>query len=239
VLAGLLQVAQITKKINYTLFFGNFNRNPTWADLYWKPFGNPNLKNETGLSFEQELSVKHTFKNIHTSLKLSHYIRQTNNWISWFGGTYFTPKNIGNVQSKGLETKLTLQNTPSPNKIIYTFDLYTNYNTSSFKNNNVNNVNGYQLAYMPLYQGTFFTQFKYKKVALLYAIAYTGYRFTTNDESNYLPAYTQHNAMLMFEQNVHHSLSVSINNILNASYQTIKGYAMPGRLLGLNYTFKL
>ena len=77
-----------------------------------------------------------------------------------------------------------------------------------------------------------------------YVYAYTGYRFVTTDESEYLLPYNTHNifASYTLKANYKHQLltTFKINNILNKSYESIIGRIMPGRsfAVGLNYKFR-
>ncbi|MBK7692229.1 MAG: TonB-dependent receptor [Bacteroidetes bacterium] len=102
---------------------------------------------------------------------------------------------------------------------------------------------GKQIPYVPRYQAKINLGYTNNDFELSYVYAYTGYRFVTTDESDYLLPYNTHNVFTSYALRAqsHHVLlgTFKINNILNKSYESIVGRVMPGRnfSVGILYRF--
>jgi hypothetical protein len=83
----------------------------TLNELYYFPGGNTSLKPEQGWS--QDAGYSLSFKSGPISLfhDVSVFNRNIHDWILWVGGAIWTPHNISEVHSRGVETE---------NNIIYT-----------------------------------------------------------------------------------------------------------------------
>jgi vitamin B12 transporter len=84
--------------------FGNAFKAPTFNDLYWPVFGNPDLQPEESTSFEIGLAGDHDlvqweFRAYHTNI---------DNLINWAdtGGGIFRPMNVDKAQIDGIETEI-------------------------------------------------------------------------------------------------------------------------------------
>src|ERR1035438_3834455 len=90
---------------------------------------------------------------------------------------------------------------------------------------------GKQIPYTPRYNGQMNIGFNYRRLSVNYNHTYTGYRFTTSDESYYLMPYQTGNLQLMYEAAYrHHALLFTgqCNNIWNEQYQVVAYRPMPG-----------
>ncbi len=79
-------------------------RQPVINELYWKPGGNLHLKDETG--WNSELGADATIRNLKISATI--YQRKTRNQILWSprpGSGFWSPDNLGLVETRGLETR--------------------------------------------------------------------------------------------------------------------------------------
>ncbi|MBS1570181.1 MAG: TonB-dependent receptor, partial [Bacteroidetes bacterium] len=126
-------------------------RLPTFNDLYWVPGGNPDLLPESGYSGEAGLAVKGKLApHVEANAEATVFQRTMDNWIIWLpGGAYWSPENLMNVWSRGLEmrggTGWRMRNTA------VRLDLMTNYVVSTnqtAKTRNDASV-GKQLIYVP------------------------------------------------------------------------------------------
>lgn len=103
---------------------------------------------------------------------------------------------------------------------------------------------GKQIPYVPRYQLKLNLGLTKNDFEINYVYAYTGYRFVTTDESEYLLPYNTHNLFAFYTlrtKNNHALLGTfKINNILNKSYESIVGRVMPGRSFsaGISYRFR-
>ncbi|HKR06085.1 MAG TPA: TonB-dependent receptor, partial [Bacteroidia bacterium] len=82
----------------------NFNL-PALNDLYWVPGGNPNLKPETGWSYEGGMEI-HPLRKNNLTIEAAYFSSLINDWIQWqpsaFG--YYSPQNLKQVYARGIES---------------------------------------------------------------------------------------------------------------------------------------
>jgi len=206
-------------------------RAPTLNELYYDPGGNTSLKPEQGLNEDAGYTVKVKSANFALYHDLSAFNRDIHDWILWIGGAIWTPHNIAEVHSRGVETE---------NNITYTsgnWKLHLGVNTSYVLSTTVasyiqnDGSVGKQLPYTPRYNGQLNIGFSYGQVSFNYNHTYTGYRFTTTDESEYILPYQTGNMQLMYNTAIHnHSLQITAqcNNIWNERYQAVAFRPMPG-----------
>ena len=69
---------------------------------------NKYLKPEQGWSEDVGYTAKVTFRKFSLSHDLSVYNRDIHDWIIWIGGAVWTPHNIAEVHSRGVETENSL-----------------------------------------------------------------------------------------------------------------------------------
>lgn len=223
------------KLTNYLLFRGNAQytyRLPTLNELYYVPGGNQNLLPEAGWNKDAGYSFHVTAGRFMLISDGALYDRWIHNWIIWLGGAIWTPHNIAEVHSHGVETE---------NRIEYTvgqwkgfIDLATQYGRSVTEASNIPNDGsiGKQVPYTPRYSGNVKGGISYRKLTIGYFETYTGYRFTTNDNSgNALAPYTTGNIYLMYHFifGVHDvQCNAQCNNIFNTPYQVVAQRPMPG-----------
>ena len=206
-------------------------RTPTLNELYYAPGGNPGLKPEQGWNEDAGYTVKINAGHFAICHDVSVFTRDIHDWILWLGGAIWTPHNIAEVHSRGVETE---------NNIVYTIGkwrLHVGVNTSYILATTVSSYIyndgsvGRQLPYTPRYSVQADAGFDYKRFSFNYNHTYTGYRFTTIDESEYILPYQTGNVQLMYNTMVgHHSLQLSAqcNNIWNEQYQVVAFRPMPG-----------
>jgi vitamin B12 transporter len=190
-------------------------RVPTLNDLYWNPGGNPDLKPEEGLSEEVTLAASFKIRHLKLSYDVTYFNRNVTNWIIWLPGDYYwAPVNALKVWS-----------TLSVN---YTYTLSTNQKAKSENDESLNK----QLIYCPVHQGALKLNLTYASWYVTYLQSYTGYRYTSSDNLEYLPGYsiTKINAGKSFElKKITASVGLSCNNVFDVAYQSVLWNAMPGR----------
>ena len=218
-------------------------RAPTLNELYYDPGGNPNLKPEEGWNEDAGYTLKVKLApNISFYHDLSAFNRIINNWIAWFGGAIWTPHNIATVHSRGLETENKLQWSVNDHWQVHV-GLNTSYIIATTQSSYITNDNSInkQIPYTPRYNGQLNVGFSYRHLYINYNHTYTGYRFITTDESEYILPYNTGNLQLMYDTQVSHyplSVSVQCNNVWNQQYQVVAYRPMPGInwLAGVKFT---
>ena len=216
-------------------------RLPTLNELYYFPGGNPSLKPEQGWSGEAGYSA-----NIQLSPKwrlhqdATYFDRAIKDWIYWLGGAIWTPYNIAKVHSRGTETVTEVHyNTGKWDWHIGVGTAYVLATTVSSYLPNDGSV-GKEIPYSPRYKGSVNFGFQKGIVNVNYNHAYTGYRFITTDESEYLNPYQVGNLQIMIDprsKHHHYELALQCDNIWNNTYQVVAYRPMPGRnwLAGIKF----
>ena len=224
--------------------FSKLYRVATLNDLYWVPGGNLNLKPEEGFSQDVSLKLHVDRKNkMELSIDGTLFNRNTTNQIVWLPSNgFWTPQNMVDVWSRGVESvsKLKIENS----KFKIQISLLTNYVLATnqvSKSENDASV-GKQLIYVPRYSGHAKIQAEYKGFLLSYAHSYTGYRFTSTDNSQYLSPFYLANVYLAKSMKFkEHQLSLflQIDNLFNTQYQVLSVRAMPMRYYQFGFSIKL
>lgn len=208
-------------------------RAPTLNEWYYQPGGNPSLKPEIGWS--QDVGYVFNWplrKHILFKQELSVFGRVMNDWIIWLGGSIWTPHNIAQVFSRGIETYNTLS--VQQGKCTWhlgahsSFVLATTQKSYSVLDGSI----GKQIPYTPRYNGQASIGCAWGSFYANYNHAYTGYRFVTTDESQFLRPYHTGNLFLQYGLSLHQlrlKISVQCNNIWNTSYQIMNARPMPLR----------
>ncbi|MFZ9848592.1 MAG: TonB-dependent receptor domain-containing protein, partial [Flavobacteriales bacterium] len=225
---------KIKKWLSAKVSFSKLHRVATLNDLYWVPGGNLNLKPEEG--FSQDASLKlHLEKKEKLALSIDGTLfnRNTTNQIVWLPSNgFWTPQNMVDVWSRGVESVSSVRVERTGFKI--KLSLLTNYvlaTNQASKSENDASV-GKQLIYVPRYSGHAKIQAEYKGFLLSYVHSYTGYRFTSTDNSQYLSPFYLANIYLAKSIKIkEHQLSVfvQIDNVFNEQYQVVSVRAMPMR----------
>ena len=234
------------KPTNWFSIKGNVSRNfraATLNDLYWVPGGNPDLKSETGFSWEGGLAFRTGIKTFRFGFDATYFQSEIDNWIIWLPqGNVWTPQNKRAVSSKGIETKLEASLTIS--KFLFKLNgAYTWVSSKVTESASASDASvGNQLIYVPLHQAKAHFSVHFAKLFLLYGHQYIGLRYTTSDNKSSLPAFQLSYVSLGYEYTIKkHTVGINftVDNLLNADYQSIAWRPMPGRsfLINLNYQF--
>lgn len=228
-------------------------RIPALNELYIFPSGNNALKPEQGWSQEIGYSIKlfhNRFQQERDKVdpplirhELNYFNRDIRDWIIWLGGSIWTPHNLARVWSRGVETRNTLQY-PIRSSTWVSFSVNTTYvlatNTASYMP--ADSSIGRQIPYTPRYVFQGNAGIRWKRLFLNYNHSYTGYRFVTMDESQYLEPYQAGNIQLAYHFQIARyrlHISTQIQNLWNAEYQVVWGRPMPHRYYLWNVQFVL
>jgi vitamin B12 transporter len=206
-------------------------RAPTLNELYYFPGGNASLKPEQGWSEDAGYTLKFSRGRCSFYHDCSIFNRDMHDWILWIGGAIWTPHNIAQVRSRGVETENYF--TCAIGHWQLHFGINTAYVVATTQASYIYNDGsiGKQIPYTPRYNGQANMGFTWKSLSVNYNNTYTGYRFTTSDESYYLTPYQTGNVQLMYNTALHnHPLlfTVQCNNIWNESYQVVAYRPLPG-----------
>ncbi|HET8572366.1 MAG TPA: TonB-dependent receptor [Edaphocola sp.] len=226
-------------------------RVPNLNELYFSPGGNPGLKPEQGWNESGGIAVRldlagRADNTGHDtwmfSNKSTYFNRDIRNWIYWLGGAIWTPHNLAEVHSRGVETESKI--TWHHRRAALSLGLKTAYVLATTTRSYLpgDGSIGKQIPYTPRYNGTLDLGIIWKRLLLNYNHRYTGYRFVTTDESQYLKPFQTGNLQMAYTVPLaDYSLSVSaqVRNIWNSRYEIVNGRPMPGRnfLVGLQLSW--
>ena len=215
-------------------------RFPSLNDLYFLPGGNPDLKNESGWSYDAGLSFSVGKEGVYTlSGSATWFDSYIHDWIIWLPTTkgFFSPKNIKDVHAYGVEIE---------GKLDWVFakewklDISGNFSWTPSINQGepvsiADQSVGKQLPYVPEYSSSINGRISWRGWAFTYKWCYYSERFTmsSNDISltGKLPTYFMSNIVL--EKNLSFkwadlSLKGAVNNLFNEEYLSVLSRPMPG-----------
>ena len=215
-------------------------RFPSLNDLYFLPGGNPDLKNESGWSYDAGLSFSVGKEGVYTlSGSATWFDSYIHDWIIWLPTTkgFFSPKNIKDVHAYGVEIE---------GKLDWVFakewklDISGNFSWTPSINQGepvsiADQSVGKQLPYVPEYSSSVNGRISWRGWAFTYKWCYYSERFTmsSNDISltGKLPTYFMSNIVL--EKNLNFkwadlSLKGAVNNLFNEEYLSVLSRPMPG-----------
>lgn len=225
---------KLNEKIELKMNTGKVYRLPTLNDLYWNPGGNPNLKPEEGFTSDGTICFEQKYKSTTFILDAGIFNKRISNWILWLPGSNGnpTPSNVQEVWSRGTET--TWQIHYKKDKWFVQLKCLTSYVISTITKNALENDNSLnkQLIYTPRYIVNGIATLAYQKLILSYQHNYTGYRFTSSDNSTWLNPYHYSTLRLNYLFNVNNmqfGTFANINNVLNKSFQIMLNRPMPLR----------
>ena len=214
-------------------------RFPTLNDLYFLPGGNPNLKRESGWTYDIGMSFAVGKEDVYSLTgSVNWFDSHVKDWILWLPTTkgFFSPRNIKNVHAYGIECKsnfsvllgkecrLALNGTFSWTPSINEGEPMTAADQSI----------GKQLPYVPEWSSNISGRLYWKKWSLLYKWCYYSKRhtMTSNDISltGKLPEYYMSNLTLERGISLKYaelSLKGAVNNLFNEEYLSVLSRPMP------------
>lgn len=207
-------------------------RVPSLNELYYFPGGNTQLKPEIGWNIDagyELLLHKSKWTLAHTA---SYFNRHINDWIIWLGGSIWTPRNIAQVYSRGVETSTRISYECNAKWVLWG-TMNTAYTLATTEKSNIANDGsiGKQIPYTPRYTGGLTIGLQHQNWHLQYQHSYTGYRFIVADESAYLLPYNVGNIQLSYINKIKgHSITINalLQNVWNQPYTIMAYRPMPG-----------
>jgi len=220
---------------------GSISRNyrfPSLNDMYFLPGGNPDLKKESGWTYDAGVSFAVGNNRYKISGSATWFDSHINDWIIWLPTTkgFFSPRNIKMVHSYGVELQASSDFVVARKWLFAlngTFSWTPSINQGEPYSPADQSV-GKQLPYVPEFSATFTGKVSWHKWALLYQWCHYSERYTmsSNDISltGRLPKYYMSNISL--EKNLNFkpldlSLKGVVNNLFNEEYLSVLARPMP------------
>lgn len=216
------------------------HRFPTLNDLYFIPGGNPDLKAERGITYDAGITfgVEPSSGRIDIHGGLTWFDSYIDDWIMWLPTTkgFFSPRNMKKVHSYGIEANAAVGLKLTGDMLL---DLGGSFSwTPSVNMRRISDADmsvGSQIPYVPLYSASASGRLTWRSWGLAYKWCYYSERYTMtsaeNAVSGALPSYFM-SGLSVEKQFVFNpldlSLKLAVNNLLDADYQTVMSYPMPG-----------
>ena len=215
-------------------------RFPTLNDLYFMPGGNPDLKHESGWTYDAGLSFAVGKEGVYRLTgSATWFDSHIKDWILWLPTVkgFFSPRNIKDVHAYGVELQGDLNVALAPElKLILngTFSWTPSINEGEPMSPADKSV-GKQLPYVPELSATVNGRLEWRKWAFGYKWCYYSKRYTmsTGDLSlsGILPDYFMSNSTLeksFSPKWAELSLKLAVNNLFNEEYLSVLSRPMPG-----------
>jgi vitamin B12 transporter len=208
--------------------FGWNFRAPSFNDMYYRGFSNPNLKPERSTSFDVGLLTTLESWGEHT-IELTYFHLRTKDRILFDPATYL-PVNIGEATSTGLEGRY------QGHLLEKTIDVTLSYTLADARkaNRDSDSDPSYdkQLLYVPANVATLNLAFLFEPVVLSVTHSFVGRRYTAADNSEWLSPYhlTNANVVVNIPMGSRRLFAkAEVNNIFDKEYEVFQYYPMPGR----------
>lgn len=237
----------LTKKGNI-IAKASISRNyrfPSLNDLYFLPGGNPDLRSESGWTYDGGISFAIGKQGAYSlSGSATWFESFIKDWIIWLPTTkgFFSPDNIKDVHAYGIELKGNLDIALGREWQMGangTFSWTPSINCGEPRTPADRSV-GKQLPYVPEYSSTVTGRLSWRRWSFLYKWCYYSERFTmsSNDLSltGKLPPYFMSNISLERTISLKWadlSLKGAVNNLFNEEYLSVLSRPMPG----INFEF--
>ena len=220
-------------------------RFPTLNDLYFLPGGNPDLKNEHGISYDAGASFEFGKAGVYSSGgSATWFDSYIDDWIIWLPTTkgFFSPRNIKKVHAYGIEIKANLGLQPKKGWFL---DLNGSYSWTPSINEGekmspADRSVGKQLPYVPRNSASLTGRLSWQSWSFLYKWCWYSERFTmsSNDYTitGHLPQYFMSNISLekgLAFKPLDISLKFAVNNLFDEDYLSVLSRPMPG----INFEF--
>ena len=221
-------------------------RFPTLNDLYFLPGGNPDLKKESGWTYDAGLSFGIGNDSYSLSGSASWFDSHIDNWILWLPTTkgFFSPRNIKSVHAYGVELEADLAVALSEDwhlGLDGTFSWTPSINEGEPMSPADKSV-GKQLPYVPEISATLTGELSFRSWSFLYKWCHYSERYTMSSNdlslSGHLPPYFMSNITLEKRFSLTWadlSLKGAVNNLFDEEYLSVLSRPMPG----INFEFFL
>ncbi len=215
-------------------------RFPTLNDLYFLPGGNPDLKRESGWTYDAGLSFAVGKSGVYSLSGSANWFESfVKDWIIWLPTTkgFFSPANIKDVHAYGVELQADLDVALTKEwqlGLDGSFSWTPSINEGEPRTPADKSV-GKQLPYVPEFSSSVTGRLSWRRWAFTYKWCYYSERYTMSSNdislSGKLPPYFMSNISLektILLKHIELSAKGVINNLFNEQYLSVLSRPMPG-----------
>jgi len=226
-------------------FYKETYRLPNFTEAYYARLSPTALKPEQAKQFDLGLSFGRLIAKWQLSTRIDVfkiYLKDKIVFIPSQNLFIWSVRNVGKVETTGLDYVLTIENVFSSLKPTFSFGY--SYNQSLDKINKESNLYNNQIAYIPTHTGHFSTTVYVHRFSVNFNTNYTGERYflNENNDQNLLTSFTTFDLTTTYPFHVRKSkilVSAAIKNITNTSYEVVHAFPMPGRVFQLSLKWEL
>ena len=202
--------------------FGTGFRAPTFNELYYPGYANPDLQPEKSRSYEVGLNWQATDK---TSLDMAFYQTWLRDAIMSTAPSYL-PYNVARAKITGFEATLS-----------HRFNESWGVKGSIDLKRPIDEDSDNDLAYRERVKATAEVSYKpVDKLDLTGRLLYGGSRFTNAANTNKLDPYVTADFVALYDIDAQSQFKLSVGNIFDKDYQTTSGYIASGRTINIGLT---
>jgi vitamin B12 transporter len=214
-------------KVNLVLKgnYGTAFRVPTFDDLFYPGYNNPNLKPEESKGWD--LYLEKDLLQERLVLGAGMFYQKYKDLIQFNFNTW-KPQNVGKAVIKGAEANLSF-------KLTQNLRLKANYTYLDPEDRDKDKY----LIYRPFHKVGATLEYSLKKLAFLADYTYTGQRFANVDNSQRLKPYSLVNLSANYYVSSNLKVYLKIDNLLNANYEETPNYNTPDRSFyaGISFSY--
>ncbi|WP_179404102.1 TonB-dependent receptor domain-containing protein [Burkholderia guangdongensis] len=218
----------ITPVYTARVSYGNAFRLPTFNDLYYPGYANPDLQPERSDTVEAALDATTSFGTFSAAV----YDTRVNNLISYDAATYL-PVNVGRAHIQGIDLsyKGTLGRSTPVSLAIGILNPQDVTNQTWLNRRPRQNVS--------LSVDHTWDELHLHALSTGVSVLYGGSTFDDQFNTTYLPSYTTVSLRASYKINAHLAVSASLSNLFDRRYMTAYGYNSVGRAAfgKVTYTF--
>ena len=211
-------IDDVTLRASYNTGF----RAPTFNDLYYPGYSNPNLRPEKSRGYEVGALWQIAPQ---TSLDVAFYQTWLRDAIASNPPTYL-PFNVASAKVTGFEAVLA-----------HTFNDRWNGKATIDIRSPKNEDNGKYIPYRDRFKATAELGFKAtEKLDLNTKVLYGASRYANAANTVELPSYVTFDVSMIYTLDQQSQFKLSVENVLDREYETITSYRAPGRTFNLSFT---
>lgn len=208
-------------------------RLPSFNDLYWRPGGNPDLLPESGWSGDGGLNLRFRFGKWKLEGDFASFYRRMQNWIIWLpaSNSVWTPQNALEVLSRGYEISAHAGYASGKWRLNAGFRMSHVISTNEKTASPADASLGKQLIYVPYDKIGTSAGLQWKSWLLHLDYNFTGFRYTSSDNSAFLPSFDLFSARLSWKGKILNEtilLYAQAGNISDRYYELVLSRPMPG-----------
>ena len=228
------------KQVKLTANVARSYRLPTLNEMYWQPYGNPDLLPESGWNGDIGLKIHSNTTQAAIEAGVHYYERVMNNQIMWLmRGNDHEPVNAKQTYTRGAELfgKVSFALSDKLKAVINSQLNLTHARNLEAIRPGDNSANKYIL-FIPRLGHQHQLSLNHKKFSIALSHQYTGMRFTSTDNTQAIDAFHTTDAAATYRIYVRKhlfALTCNVFNITNQVYTIMPNQPMPGR----NFQFTL